>query len=93
MNQPFRLGFFTHWAAYCQRLPIAYGSPTDVADCLAADPVLPLAHDLILQFNPPLPPVAQAIRMFDQLATTVAPALGRQPRRRMSLHSEDFRLH
>lgn len=64
---------------YCQRMHIAYGHPDEVSATLAADQVLPYTTDLILQFNPVKPPLAQSIRMLEQLATQVAPALGWQP--------------
>ena len=41
--------------------------------------VLPYATDLILQFNPAVPPLHQAIRMLEQVATEIAPQLGWQP--------------
>ena len=64
---------------YCQRMYIAYGHPDEVISTLAADQVLPYTTDLILQFNPVKPPLAQAIRMLEQVATQIAPALGWQP--------------
>lgn len=64
---------------YCRYLHLSYGDPDDVAESLAADTVIPLTHDLILQFNPIIPPVDQAIRMLEQLATQVAPQLGWRP--------------
>jgi len=64
---------------YCQRMHIAYGHPEEVAAGLAADRVLPYATDLILQFNPVSPSLAQAITMLEQIAMQIAPALGWQP--------------
>ena len=64
---------------YCQRMHIAYGHPDEVIQMLAADQVLPYTTDLILQFNPVKPPLAQAIHMLEQVATQIAPALGWQP--------------
>jgi hypothetical protein len=61
---------------YCQRLHIAYGHPEEVAAGLLADRVAPYATDLILQFSPAIPPLDQSIRMLEQIATEVAPALG-----------------
>lgn len=69
----------------CRRLHISFGNPDDVAASLVADKVLPYAHDLILQFSPVIPPVDQAIRMLEQLATQVAPRLGWQPKGPASL--------
>lgn len=62
--------------AYCERMHIAYGHPTEVAAYLRADQVFPYATDLILQFNPATPPLDQAIHMLEQIATEIAPALG-----------------
>jgi alkanesulfonate monooxygenase SsuD/methylene tetrahydromethanopterin reductase-like flavin-dependent oxidoreductase (luciferase family) len=67
---------------YCARMHVAYGHPDEVAATLAADRVLPYATDLILQFNPVSPPVDEAIRMLEQIATHIAPALGWQADRR-----------
>ena len=64
---------------YCERMHIAYGHPDEVAATLAADRTLPYATDLILQFNPATPPLAQAIRMLEQIAVEIAPVLGWQP--------------
>ena len=64
---------------YCQRMHIAYGHADEVISALAADQVLPHTTDLILQFNPVKPPLAQSIRMLEQIATQIAPALGWQP--------------
>jgi len=66
---------------YCARMHIAYGHPDEVAATLAADLVLPYTTDLILQLNPVKPPLAQSIRMLEQIATQIAPALGWQPNR------------
>lgn len=66
---------------YCQRMHIAYGHPDEVAATLLADQVLPYATDLILQFNPAFPPLDQALRMLEQVATQIAPALGWRPSR------------
>jgi len=64
---------------YAQRLHIAYGHPEEVADGLRADRVLPYTTDLILQFNPAVPPLDQAMRQLEQIATQIAPALGWRP--------------
>lgn len=64
---------------YCGRMHIAYGHPEEVTATLASDQVLPYTTDLILQFNPVKPPLAQSIRMLEQIATEIAPALGWQP--------------
>jgi len=64
---------------YCQRMHIAYGHPEEIAATLAADRVLPYTTDLILQFNPVKPPLAQSIQMLEQITTQIAPALGWRP--------------
>ena len=64
---------------YCVWLNIAYGHPDEVAAALCADRVLPYATDLILQFNPAMPPLSLAIRMLEQIATEIAPQLRWQP--------------
>ena len=64
---------------YCQRMHIAYGHPEEITATLAADRVLPYTTDLILQFNPVKPPLAQSIQMLEQIATQIAPALGLRP--------------
>ena len=63
----------------CTRMHLAYGHPDEVAATLLADQVLPYTTDLILQLNPANPPLDQAIRMFEQIATQIAPALGWRP--------------
>lgn len=65
---------------YCQRLHVFYGHPDEVAAGLQADRVLPLTTDLILQFSPAVPPLDLAVRMLEQIATVIAPALGWRPR-------------
>ena len=55
---------------------ISYGSPDEVAERLAADRVLPLATDLIVQFSPAAPALDEAITALRLLAGQVAPALG-----------------
>lgn len=64
---------------YCERLHVAYGHPEQVAAYLASDSVLPYTTDLIVQFSPAVPPLDQALRMLEQIATEVAPALGWRP--------------
>jgi alkanesulfonate monooxygenase SsuD/methylene tetrahydromethanopterin reductase-like flavin-dependent oxidoreductase (luciferase family) len=64
---------------YFERMHISYGTPDEVAERLASDRVLPLATELIVQFSPAAPPLDEAIRALDLLATQVAPALGWKP--------------
>jgi alkanesulfonate monooxygenase SsuD/methylene tetrahydromethanopterin reductase-like flavin-dependent oxidoreductase (luciferase family) len=69
----------------CQQLHIAYGHPDEVAATLAADKILPYATDLIVQFNPAIPSLNQALWMLEQVATQIAPALGWQPSSRAAV--------
>ena len=64
---------------YFERMHIGYGSPEEVASHLAADRVLPLATDLIVQFSPAAPALDEAITALGLLAGQVAPALGWRP--------------
>jgi alkanesulfonate monooxygenase SsuD/methylene tetrahydromethanopterin reductase-like flavin-dependent oxidoreductase (luciferase family) len=64
---------------YFERMHISYGNPDEVAGRLAADRVLPLATDLIVQFSPASPALDEAIAGLELLATQVAPALGWKP--------------
>ncbi len=64
---------------YCERFHIAYGHPEEVATSLQADLVLPHTTELILQLDPVFPTLDQTLRMFEQVVTQVAPALGWQP--------------
>jgi len=64
---------------YCRVMHLAYGNPEQVASMLRTDKVLPHTTDLILQFSPCFPPLDQALKMLEQTATQVAPALGWQP--------------
>lgn len=64
---------------YCDYMHISYGHPEEVAAHLASDCVLPLASDLVLQFNPAFPSLNRALQMLEQIATQIAPALGWRP--------------
>ncbi len=63
---------------YCKRFHIAYGHPEEVAASLQADQVFPHASELILQLDPIFPSLGQTLRMFEQVATQIAPELGWQ---------------
>jgi alkanesulfonate monooxygenase SsuD/methylene tetrahydromethanopterin reductase-like flavin-dependent oxidoreductase (luciferase family) len=65
--------------SYCRRLHLFYGHPDEIAEELAADKIMSYATDLILQFSPVIPPLAEAINILEQVATQIAPALGWQP--------------
>jgi alkanesulfonate monooxygenase SsuD/methylene tetrahydromethanopterin reductase-like flavin-dependent oxidoreductase (luciferase family) len=63
---------------YCQRFHIAYGHPEEVAASLQADRVFAHTTELILQLDPIFPSLDRTMRIFEQIATQVAPALGWQ---------------
>ncbi|MBX3014787.1 MAG: LLM class flavin-dependent oxidoreductase [Caldilineaceae bacterium] len=66
--------------AYFKRFHAFYGHPEEVAAELASDEVLPYITDLIVQFNPGVPTLDNALKAFELIATQVAPALGWQPK-------------
>ncbi|GLZ42616.1 LLM class flavin-dependent oxidoreductase [Actinokineospora sp. NBRC 105648] len=56
-----------------------YGHPDEIVAELRRERVLPVATDLITQFNPAVPDQDAAIRALELIATEVAPALGWKP--------------
>jgi hypothetical protein len=56
-----------------------YGHPDEVTEALSREKALPVATDLITQFNPAVPEHDAAIRALELIATEVAPALGWRP--------------
>jgi putative FMN-dependent luciferase-like monooxygenase len=52
------------------------GTPVEVIDMLAADPVLAEASDLIVQVHPVDPPAEHVLESIELVASEVAPALG-----------------
>ncbi|MER5407574.1 LLM class flavin-dependent oxidoreductase [Streptomyces sp. NPDC002769] len=56
-----------------------YGHPDEITAALREEKVLPVATDLITQFNPAVPDHDAAIRALELIATEVAPALGWKP--------------
>lgn len=62
------------------RLHAFLGHPEEIVAALRAERVLPVATDLLAQFNPGLPEQGAALRALELIATEVAPALGWQPR-------------
>ncbi|MFT4286158.1 LLM class flavin-dependent oxidoreductase [Nocardioides sp.] len=58
--------------------PVFHGAPDEVAEQVLADPGLALADELVL-FLPPGFGLAENVRLLEDLATTVAPALGWTP--------------
>lgn len=79
--QPGRFPTGESLESYCRRLHLFYGHSEEVAEGLRNDKIFPYATDIILQFSPVIPPLDEAIRILEQLATQVAPALGWQPQR------------
>ena len=62
-----------------RRFHAFYGHPEEIVAALQREQVLPVATDLITQFNPAVPDHDAAIRALELIATEVAPALGWQP--------------
>jgi alkanesulfonate monooxygenase SsuD/methylene tetrahydromethanopterin reductase-like flavin-dependent oxidoreductase (luciferase family) len=56
-----------------------YGHPDEIVVALQQEKVLPVATDLIAQFNPAVPDHDAAVRALELIATEVAPALGWKP--------------
>ncbi|SES45586.1 LLM class flavin-dependent oxidoreductase [Actinokineospora terrae] len=56
-----------------------YGHPDEIVEELRRELVLPVATDLITQFNPAVPDHDATIRALELIATEVAPALGWKP--------------
>lgn len=56
-----------------------YGHPDEVIQQLRAERVLPVATDLLAQFNPARPSLDASLRALELLATEIAPALGWRP--------------
>lgn len=63
-------------AGYLARLHAFYGHPDEIVAALRQEQVLPLATDLLCQFNPGVPSHDAALRALELIATEVAPALG-----------------
>jgi alkanesulfonate monooxygenase SsuD/methylene tetrahydromethanopterin reductase-like flavin-dependent oxidoreductase (luciferase family) len=64
---------------YLRRFHAFYGHPDEIVQALRAERALPLATDLIAQFNPGVPDHDAAVRALELIATKVAPALGWSP--------------
>jgi len=62
-----------------RRFHCFYGHPDEIIAALQKEQVLPVATDLITQFNPAVPDHDAAIRALELIATEVAPALGWKP--------------
>jgi alkanesulfonate monooxygenase SsuD/methylene tetrahydromethanopterin reductase-like flavin-dependent oxidoreductase (luciferase family) len=64
---------------YLKRFHAFYGHPDEIIEALRAEQALPVATDLIAQFNPGVPDHDAAIRALELIATEVAPVLGWNP--------------
>ncbi|MDT5026186.1 MAG: hypothetical protein QOE61_2612 [Micromonosporaceae bacterium] len=64
---------------YLRRFHAFYGHPDEIVQALRAERALPVATDLIAQFNPAVPDRDAVIRALELIATEVAPALGWRP--------------
>lgn len=62
-----------------RRFHCFYGHPDEIVEALQRERLLPVATDLITQFNPAVPDHDAAIRALELIATQVAPALGWRP--------------
>lgn len=61
---------------YLRRFHAFIGHPDEIVEALRAEKVLPVATDLITQFNPGIPDFGAAVRGLELIATEIAPALG-----------------
>jgi alkanesulfonate monooxygenase SsuD/methylene tetrahydromethanopterin reductase-like flavin-dependent oxidoreductase (luciferase family) len=64
---------------YLERFHCFYGHPDEIVAEFRAERALPVATDLITQFNPAVPDHDAAIRGLQLIATEIAPALGWTP--------------
>ncbi|MFD0019785.1 LLM class flavin-dependent oxidoreductase [Streptomyces sp. NPDC058382] len=62
-----------------RRFHAFHGAPEEIVAALRQEKVLPVATDLITQFNPAVPDHDAAVRALELIATEVAPALGWKP--------------
>lgn len=62
-----------------EHFSIHWGSPDQVIESLAKEPLLPEITDLIVQFSPGTQALEETLEALDLLATKVAPALGWSP--------------
>jgi len=62
-----------------RRFHAFYGHPDEIVVDLQREKVLPVATDLITQFNPAVPDHDAAVRALELIATEIAPALGWRP--------------
>lgn len=62
-----------------RRFHAFYGHPEEIVAAFRQEKVLPVATDLVTQFNPAIVPHADAVRALELIATEIAPALGWKP--------------
>ncbi|GAA3547185.1 putative FMN-dependent luciferase-like monooxygenase [Amycolatopsis ultiminotia] len=62
-----------------RRFHAFYGHPEEIVAEFERERVLPVATDLITQFNPAIPDHDSAVRALETIATEIAPALGWRP--------------
>ncbi|MEV7729594.1 LLM class flavin-dependent oxidoreductase [Streptomyces sp. NPDC087917] len=62
-----------------RRFHAFHGHPDEIVTALRQEKVLPVATDLITQFNPAVPDHDATLRALELIATQVAPALGWKP--------------
>ncbi|MEU3792251.1 LLM class flavin-dependent oxidoreductase [Streptomyces fructofermentans] len=62
-----------------RRFHAFHGAPEEIVEQFHKERVLPVATDLIAQFNPAVPDQDATIRALELIAADVAPALGWQP--------------
>lgn len=62
-----------------RRFHCFYGHPDEIVAALRQERVLPVATDLIAQFNPAVPDHDATVRALELIATEVAPAVGWTP--------------
>ena len=65
--------------AALRRFHAFHGHPDEILAALQREQVLPVAADLLAQFNPAIPDHDAAIRALELIATQIAPALGWRP--------------
>jgi alkanesulfonate monooxygenase SsuD/methylene tetrahydromethanopterin reductase-like flavin-dependent oxidoreductase (luciferase family) len=64
---------------YLRRFHAFIGHPDEIIEALQKEKVLPVATDLITQFNPGIPDFDAAVDALRLIATEIAPALGWHP--------------
>ena len=60
---------------YLRRFHAFIGHPDEIVEALRAEKVMPVATDLITQFNPGIPDLDAAVHALELIAKEVAPAI------------------